>query len=66
MHTDLTLKQQADAVLSYAESLHTFKNFDEDHPEKGVCLANLGSIMCLMNDFRTAIPYYEQSIENKN
>ena len=53
-------------MLSYAEALHIFKKFDEDHAEKGVCLANIGSIMFQKGDFKTARHYYEESIENMN
>lgn len=35
----------AQALMSYSEAYHIFGEFDKDHKERGVCLANIGSIM---------------------
>ena len=64
MATKMTEEQQAQALLSYADAFHIYHEFDEHHRQKGVCLANIGSIMSQMGDYKTAMQYYAASIEN--
>ena len=45
MSSHLTEEQQAQALLSYADAYHIYSEFDENHSQKGVCLANMGSVM---------------------
>ena len=44
--------------------MHIFKDFNENHINQGVCLANIGSIMYQKGDFKAARRYYEAAIEN--
>ena len=59
-----TEEQRAAALLSFADTYHIFNNFDENHKEKGVCLANIGSIMLQKGDYRKAWQYFAQAIKN--
>lgn len=52
------------ALLSYADAYHIYSEFDENHSQKGVCLANIGSIMMKMGDFKKAQVYFDKSINN--
>ena len=40
-----TKEQLAQSLLSYADAYYIFNEFDENHSQKGVCVANIGSIM---------------------
>ena len=66
MDTQLTEEQQAQALLSYADAYYIYHEFDENHRQKGVCLANIGSIMMKMDDHKKARSYYEEAIQNIN
>ena len=35
----------AQALLNYADAFKIFDEFDKNHKHKGVCLANVGSIL---------------------
>ena len=52
--------------MSYSEAYHIFGEFDKDHKERGVCLANIGSIMYQMEDYQKAQDYYKMSQANMN
>ena len=52
--------------MSYADAYHIYNEFDVDHSQKGVCLANIGSIMMQLGDYRRAQNYFDRSIENLN
>ena len=45
MHDKMTEEKQSQALLSYGDAMHIFKDFNESHSNQGVCLANIGSIM---------------------
>ena len=51
-------------MLSYGDAYHIYKEFDENHSQIGVCIANIGSIMFQKGDFKTARQYYEAAIKN--
>ena len=53
-----TEEQRAVALLSYADAYHIYNNFDENHKQKGVCLANIGSVMMQMGDYKKARDYF--------
>ena len=38
-------EQLAQALLNYAEAYKIFEEFDPKHKHKGVCVANIGSIL---------------------
>ena len=45
MDTNLSKEQLAEALLSYSDAYYIYDEFDPEHSQKGVCLANIGSIM---------------------
>ena len=45
-----TEHEQAQALLSYSDAYHIYNEFDSEHSQKGVCLANIGQIMMQMDD----------------
>ena len=51
-------------MLSFADTYYIFNSFDENHKEKGVCLANIGSIMLQKGDYKKAWQYFSKAIEN--
>ena len=51
-------------MLSFADAYHIFTNLDENHIEKGVCLANIGSIMMQMGDYHKSREYFLLAIQN--
>jgi tetratricopeptide (TPR) repeat protein len=53
-------------MLSYADAYHIYGEFDEHHSQKGVCMANIGSIMMQMGDYKKAGLYYTNAINNMN
>jgi len=59
-----TEEEQAQALLNYADAYHIYDEFDRNHSQKGVCLANIGSIMMQMGDYSQAREYYDQAILN--
>ena len=64
MNVKMTEGKQSQALLSYGDAYHIYKEFDENHSQIGVCLANIGSIMFQKGDFKTARQYYEAAIKN--
>ena len=44
--------------------MHIFKDFNKNHRNKGVCQANIGSIMFQKGDLKAARRYYEAAIKN--
>lgn len=44
----------AQALLNYAEAYKIFEEFDPNHKHKGVCLANIGSILSQKGEFLKA------------
>ena len=64
MSTDLDEEQLAQALLSYADAYYIYDDFDHNHSQKGVCLANIGSIMYQQRDYQTAMEYYQAAIDN--
>lgn len=51
-------------MLSYSDAYHIYNDFDPNHSQKGVCLANIGSLMMQMGDYKKAQEYYKESINN--
>jgi len=43
--------ERAQALLSFSDAYHIYNEFDSEHSQKGVCLANIGQIMMQMDDF---------------
>ena len=50
------------ALLSFVDALEIYHNFNENHLSKGVCLANIGSIMMQAGDNVKAKQYFEEAI----
>ena len=45
MVVNQTEEQLAQSLLSYADAFEIYNEFDRNHSQKGVCMANIGSIM---------------------
>lgn len=61
MKAQLNERQQAEALLSYADAYHIYSEFDPKHSQKGVCLANIGSIMMQKGEYQRAIEYFSEA-----
>ena len=52
------------ALLSYADAYKIFEQFGEESEQKGICLANIGSIMLQKGDYIKAMQYYKKAEES--
>ena len=46
-----------EAMLGYADAYQIYNEFDKNHSQKGVCLANIGSIAIQMHYYNEATVY---------
>ena len=53
-----------EAMLGYADAYLIYNEFDRNHSQKGVCLANMGSISIQMHYYNEAIVYTQSSIRS--
>ena len=53
-----------EAMLGYADAYIMYDEFDPNHSQKGVCLANLGSIAMQLGSYQEACLYTYDSIRS--
>ena len=53
-----------EAMLGYADAYIIYDEFDSNHSQKGVCLANLGSIAMQLGSYQEACIYTYNSIQS--
>ena len=56
--------QSKDALLNFSKLYSEFGQFDKNHKHRGVCVANIGSIMLNNGDFIRAEQYLQEAIQN--